>query len=664
MENQATFDDDGSIWTRASEGGVNRGGGPYAYKWRSSDSGNQLMVNKFGTWTDDANAEPGFDDSCKRALRALIGPPPWETPAVATRDRIKALGDKLCALSNEAECGFAELSRIAIDLVGEQNDLQGECTRLKLEADNLREHYDAALRLLVTAKKYSRNVIAERDQAVSNWQTVDKVWASLMRDHRDLTAECDALRAECTRLRVEMQPIIARRDYLESKLAAIRHSAEGAERMAGVGTREETIRAAAETFRVIFADSGYGVMIPEVLDCPYGEPYHDHSDGCPCCMEVEEWAGEIADEILDVEVSSIPYSDLKSLIFRCLQERRVYPKAKEVAETRCPDCHGRRISAHDSSFECDTCKATGWVAEAAKQTPVVELCDGGETDRVAPTPAIIAPDHFDPLEWRREGDSVIFDNRASWVWLSPDSVKGPTRTLKAGSFEARPVVHALRTLVGPPPWEANVQLAGGGSIAFTLSDHSSLRGVGLADVIQQDASSEDISAPAPLPMRYADAAGKSLQVLDADKGIVDLGDGPRTLCFMGHELKGFIPADQSFSTKDSPAETTDGSYAAELQGPVAWSEEEIIEARAAAIVIPREQSFDDRVRELVNEEFARAKAEGVPIRIMTEDRVREICREETESRFPVSATIADAMQKSLSELIREAAATARKQVIA
>lgn len=206
----------------------------------------------------------------------------------ATKQRINTIGEHLASLSNEAECGFAELSKLATILADELT-----AAREALEGSG-----EAIRHMASRAVGYRK----ERDR---------------------LQGETDGLRQRVNRL------------------ANIMVAAEKAESSACYGTREEAIRAAADVFRVIFADAEHGVNIPEVLECPYGEPMHDAGDGCPCCMEVEAWAGEIASELRLItsptwpdgsDLSDADYSAIQQTIFRCLQERRVYPRSKSEVD--------------------------------------------------------------------------------------------------------------------------------------------------------------------------------------------------------------------------------------------------------------------------------------------------------------------------------------------
>jgi len=281
MENQATgetFSCNGMMFERVRDGGVKPLNG-LARRWRHEPAGNCLQECICGEWHDDDIENAEYDNAYKSALRALVGPPPWETQAPAAvasslpapndyRSRIKSIGEHLASLSDEAEHGFAEF-----------RELNYRATQMQGEIDGLR---------------------AEMTQWVS--------------EHAAMKGAMVAA---------------------QSRLLAIHTAAEKAERGAGTVPREETIRAAADVFRVIFADAEHGVNIPEVLECPYGEPYHAHGDGCPCCMEVEDWAGDIADAVMVMaeESNMVDREEIRQVIFRCLQERRVYPRSKSTRVT-------------------------------------------------------------------------------------------------------------------------------------------------------------------------------------------------------------------------------------------------------------------------------------------------------------------------------------------
>jgi cell division protein FtsB len=294
MENKATFEDSGYVWEKMDEESVHRIDGGMPFKWRAEDSGNQLMMRTCGGWRDDTDeTSPTFDASCKRALIALVGPPPWENPKCSIvsapsqtpRDRIAALGKNLGVLSRMAESEFAELSRIAIGLADERSEMLSKIDHAVADSHSKRAR-NAELKAERDALKAVNERLRSQPKVIIEGKgsiTLDgSIGAQAV---AALATERDSLRAECARLRVKMQSIIARRDHLESKLAAIREAAEEAESGAGSVPREETIRAAAEVFRVIFADAEYGVMLPAVLDCPHGEPMHDHGDGCPSCSQ-------------------------------------------------------------------------------------------------------------------------------------------------------------------------------------------------------------------------------------------------------------------------------------------------------------------------------------------------------------------------------------------
>jgi hypothetical protein len=333
MDSQATKKDEfrGQLfaWRLATAYEDSVYNGRACYRWANTpvDEIFVLAMDGDGQWKTLSTGWYAASE-CREALRVLVGPPPWEVAIMGsmtddpiipwtdkpiqpvadalktvagenhgqieelrlqydslkresptTVEKIKALGERLASLSNEAEHGFAELSAIAIGLVEERDKWIADFRELNYRATRLQ-------------------------------------------------GEVDSLRDEMTQWVSEHAAMKGAMVAAQSRLLAIHTAAEKAERGAGTVPREETIRAAADVFRVIFADAEHGVNIPEVLECPYGEPMHDAGDGCPCCMEVEAWAGEIADDVIArVEDSSMAdREEIRQTIFRCLQERRVYPR--------------------------------------------------------------------------------------------------------------------------------------------------------------------------------------------------------------------------------------------------------------------------------------------------------------------------------------------------
>ena len=181
----------------------------------------------------------------------------------ATREQIKAIGDRLAALSNEAEHGFAQLTKITLGLV---------------------EELEAARSALASSRSAYDSILAQ----AAELRTARDMWII---DFRKLNNRATELQTEVDRLR-----------RLEHKLDVILAFAGNAEQIANDGTREEAIKATADVMREIFADSGHGVMLPDVLDCPDGVPLHGHHDGCPSCAQ--------ATDAITRKPISIPITDL------------------------------------------------------------------------------------------------------------------------------------------------------------------------------------------------------------------------------------------------------------------------------------------------------------------------------------------------------------------
>lgn len=155
-----TFKTRNYFWVKCPDGAAIRVDvGAIPRKFRNENTGNGLMVlrpTKNGLareWRDDNNPIEPFDTECKQALRALIGPPPWETHAAAgspatqvqplvapshtTREAIQKTGDELVRLSNEAEHGFSKLRTIALRAVDDNERLADELQAWKSWAAQL-----------------------------------------------------------------------------------------------------------------------------------------------------------------------------------------------------------------------------------------------------------------------------------------------------------------------------------------------------------------------------------------------------------------------------------------------------------------------------------------------------------------------------------------------
>lgn len=278
MENQATKEtfkhehrtwikhDGESIYLEDGETVVLRG-------WRSSPGGNGLRMKWNDQWVADTCRYDTFDASCKLALRALVGPPPWEgvagattepaavvppTTATPTRELIRTIGSRLAALSNEAEQGFAELSAVAISLV-EKNE------RLAEERDgwiaDFRAVTSRATRL--QSELDQANAVIQREKS-AQLKVDEAIQASL--------AETGASHILGVRSPYDIILAAIRIDSAYWKLVKLAQDGH---------LPQETI---AQFFLEIDGES----EVASVIACPHREPLHFHHDGCPACVEDEQ----------------------------------------------------------------------------------------------------------------------------------------------------------------------------------------------------------------------------------------------------------------------------------------------------------------------------------------------------------------------------------------
>lgn len=408
-----TFKTEHYEWVRYGEDAVVSLDGAQPRKWDSVNLGNGLLRGVASRWLIDPPWEP-FDTECKLALRALVGPPPWEVPAATTpaceecdgtgqvhsrsdygydcpvctktppgditTSTIDKIGERLCALSNEAEHGFAELRAIAVRLVGERDgaskrldaietlvrsmssmtglDVPGLIDYAKKRLTALARFEDglvaavtatqedpphhllkplaAALQRLPgdaagivanaleempylqrsedeRSKLINRAEIAEHErgrlkdelqreratltETLKHLKAVEAERDKWIADFRELNHRATRLQGECDEwerasglinkmLEDERETNCEYRERMKSIEAA----ADAAERIADTGTRDDTIEAVAKTMDAIIGLSIAGV----VIQCPHGEPMHDHGDGCPSCMPDHELAQDIA----------------------------------------------------------------------------------------------------------------------------------------------------------------------------------------------------------------------------------------------------------------------------------------------------------------------------------------------------------------------------------
>ena len=169
-------------FTLAQEGGVTLNG-MAPCRWRAHQFGNHLESYYDGKWQDDRFSSAAYDDACKEALRALVGPPPWErspmtttpaqSPSEARKARIEELGARLCALSDESEGGFSELRAITIALIEERDALARKAETDQESLRLLRSDFSEVVKRL-NSKRTECDLLYNRIRHLSEGATVER----------------------------------------------------------------------------------------------------------------------------------------------------------------------------------------------------------------------------------------------------------------------------------------------------------------------------------------------------------------------------------------------------------------------------------------------------------------------------------------------------------
>lgn len=343
---QQTFKTGDICWVKHDDGSISMSHGHLRWRWRGDNNGNGLQYIGNDGWQNDDVIVGHFDDKCKLALRALVGPPPWETQAEQpssetggiTIEAINKIGDRLCSLSNEAEHGFAELRGLATRLIGERDraaamyrDACWDCNdlRTRLEqhvADNASltarvnqlEASDAQVaQILLTAHGHLNTFGAEPGSIDKRCELAAVAYnrlkaelhterTTLGRDLADIVSENTRCRDRANEVRKSAEEqnakLIAENKRLRDKLSELDvllcQANDIAIRMeAGVDPAPLNL-AIANVLEAISAES----EAAGVLACPDGEPMHFHHDGCPYCMKAN--GPEIPNDVKPVSALS------------------------------------------------------------------------------------------------------------------------------------------------------------------------------------------------------------------------------------------------------------------------------------------------------------------------------------------------------------------------
>ena len=104
----------GLRWSRVGSDAVTDEGTVYR-RWRATNTGNGLQHMFNGSdWADDGLRYDPYDSECRMALRALVGPPPWETTGEAPQRT--TLESARLAVSEALRTATASTERAMADL--------------------------------------------------------------------------------------------------------------------------------------------------------------------------------------------------------------------------------------------------------------------------------------------------------------------------------------------------------------------------------------------------------------------------------------------------------------------------------------------------------------------------------------------------------------------
>lgn len=106
----------GVRWYRFGYDSVTHGCFVYR-RWRATNTGNGLQYMVRGSdWADDGLRREPYDSECRLALRALVGPPPWETEQAAAPPQCAPLEATRLAVAEALRTATASTERALADL--------------------------------------------------------------------------------------------------------------------------------------------------------------------------------------------------------------------------------------------------------------------------------------------------------------------------------------------------------------------------------------------------------------------------------------------------------------------------------------------------------------------------------------------------------------------
>lgn len=282
-----------------------------------------------------------------------------------TLEKINAIGDRLCLLSNEAEHGFAESKAIAVRLIEEcqhhkkchdscnrhYTDVHCAITKILDEAGISKEYHGLTWRVEIAIDRMAK-AEAGADAPRAELHTERATLQEIIKMNEQCKQERDGAVRKAYDLSRQLGAAQGERDQaIMQGRQHIRKLAEQTEKL------NEIIAASVEANNIAIGISGddlaplYAAIAnvlnligqeseaASVLVCPRNEPMHFHHDGCPSCMEIEEWAWEIARDVLTdlskcwsnpgYNWTAKDISSVQTTIFRHLSERAAWRKSTD-----------------------------------------------------------------------------------------------------------------------------------------------------------------------------------------------------------------------------------------------------------------------------------------------------------------------------------------------